>query len=70
MSTPVRLSKVEEKTSIMDQIEPVLLRYSHIILPLLLIILISLTIFLVAIVLKDVSAVESGNYYYHLKDVI
>ena len=69
MSTPARLHKVEEKT-LMSEIVTLLLRYSHIILPILAIILLTLVVVLVMIVLKDVSAVESGNFYNHLQDVV
>ena len=65
MNTPVRLDKKEDKFDI----ELWILNHTHIFLPLAIIILFALIIALIY-AMTGVSAVESGNYYYHLKDVI
>lgn len=64
MSNPVRLQKKEE-----FNFEVWLLNHAHIFLPLAIIILIALIIALIY-AMTGVSAVESGNYYNHLQDVI
>ena len=64
MSNPVRLQKKEE-----FNLEVWLLNHAHIFLPLAIIILIALIIALIY-AMTGVAAVESGNYYNHLQDVI
>ena len=64
MSNPVRLQKKEE-----FNFEVWLLNHTHIFLTLAIIILIALIIALIYAV-TGVAAVESGNYYNHLQDVI
>lgn len=64
MSNPVRLQKKEE-----FNFEVWLLNHAHIFLPLAIIILIALIIALIY-AMTGVAAVESGNYYNHLQDVI
>ena len=73
-SSPARLHKAEE-VSIMDKIESFLNRYAYILLPILIIVLLFLIIALIVAFIgmtsaHNVSMVESGNYYNHLKDVI
>ena len=74
MSSPARLHKVEDKTT-MEKIDQVLMRYAHILLPILVVILIFLIIMVIVAIVNmsstpNISVVESGNYYNHLKDVI
>ena len=69
-NSPVRLQK---KVSHMNRMELWVLKNAPIILPILiiaLIIMIILLIIAVAQVFAVPVTVESGNYYYHLKDVI
>jgi len=73
-NNPARLGKGEAISE--NTFESWLLSHAHIILPLLIILLIIMIIGVV-IVACDISSasstpamVESGNYYYHLKDVI
>lgn len=74
MSSPVRLHKAEEKST-MDKIDEFLMRYAYILLPIVLIVLLFFCIVL-AVTIVDISSahtpvmVESGNYYNHFKDVI
>ena len=68
MNTPVRLNKKETPDD-MSNIEVWILNHTHIFLPLALIILFALIIALIYAI-TGVSAVESGNYYNHLQDVI
>ena len=63
------LRKQERKT-IMQRIDVFAMKYAHIILPAALILLITLIAILIFVIFKDVSAVESGNYYYKLESVI
>lgn len=75
MSSPVRLQKTEEKKSAMEKIENFVLEYAHILLPIFVFILLVLIVALVISIAdisstNNVSMVESGNYYYHLQDVI
>lgn len=78
MSSPARLHKVEEKSTmakIMECIDIFAMKYAHILLPIFIIILVLLLIVL-AFAIVDISSahnmvtVDSGNYYYHLKEVI
>lgn len=66
MSTPVRLHK---KLGRKEQFESYLLRYSHIIVPILFVMLILLFVVL-CYALLGVSATESGTQYNHFQDVI
>ena len=59
-----------EKESIMDKIDAFAMRYAYILLPIALVLLIVLIVILIFVIFKDVSAVESGNYYYRLESVI
>ena len=63
------LRKQEDK-SIMDKIDAFAMRYAYILLPMALVLLIVLITILIFVIFKDVSAVESGNYYYKLESVI
>ena len=73
MSKPARLDKRSE-TTFLDGVDMWALRYAHILLPLAIILLILLIVALVATMVAhggaNVTMVESGNYYYHLQDVI
>ena len=72
MNNPVRLNKVEEKP--MSKIEQFLLGHANIILPILMIVLLLLIIGVIWSIATmgggNMTMVESGNYYYHLQDVI
>ena len=65
----IDLRKKEEK-SVIDKIDAFAMRYAHILLPMALVLLMVLIVILVFVIFKDVSAVESGNYYYKLESVI
>ena len=67
---PVRLHK--EQSSFMDRIGEWALNHAHILLPLAIIILLLLIGALIGVVLSggNVTVVESGNYYNHMKDVV
>lgn len=60
----------QESKSIMDKIDAFAMRYAYILLPIALIVLMVLIAMLILVLFKDVSAVESGNYYYKLESVI
>lgn len=70
-NTPVRLQKQEEKTM---KIEDWLLAHANILLPILMVILLLLIIGVIWSIATmggtNMTMVESGNYYYHLQDVI
>lgn len=68
MSSPVRLGNSTMKESPENGIETWILNHSNIFLPLLFIVLFILFACLIFAVAG--ASVESGNYYYHLKDVI
>lgn len=63
------LRKKEERT-ILDKIDAFAMRYAYILLPMALVLLMVLIVILIFVIFKDVSAVESGNYYYKLESVI
>lgn len=65
----IDLRKKEEQ-SVIDKIDAFAMRYAHILLPIALIVLMVLIAMLILVLFKDVSAVESGNYYYKLESVI
>ncbi|MBR3139412.1 MAG: hypothetical protein IKF11_00900 [Methanobrevibacter sp.] len=69
MKSMIDLRKKEEQ-SIMDKIDAFAMRYAYILLPIALIVLMVLIAMLILVLFKDVSAVESGNYYYKLESVI
>ncbi len=64
MNTPARLDS--KKPEVENQYEAWLLSHSHIILPVLYIILIILVGLLIAKLLAPISATEANIYYYHL----
>ena len=64
MSTPARLGKVEDKS-----METWIISHANIFLPICFILLFIL-IACLFMAMTGVSAVESGNYYNHLQDVI
>ena len=62
----------KEKVSFLDSVGKWVLQRAHIILPLLIIILLLLTGAVIGIIVSggNITCVESGNYYYHLQDVV
>ena len=71
VNKPVRLHK-EQSISFMDRIGEWALNHAHILLPLAIIILLLLIGALIGVVLSggNVTVVESGNYYNHMKDIV
>lgn len=65
MNSPVRLEKNKSETG---KVEAWILDHAYIFLPLAFIVLLFLFAWLIFAVAG--ASVESGNYYYHLKDVI
>lgn len=63
------LRKQERKT-IMQRIDAFAMKYAYILFPAALALLMLLIVLLIVVMFKDVSAVESGNYYYRLESVI
>lgn len=62
----------KEKVSFLDSVGKWALQHAHIILPLLIIILLLLIGAVIGIIISggNITCVESGNYYYHLQDVV
>ena len=73
MSKPARLHKVQDNSTMKEDMELFLQRYAPYILLILIIVLCVLIIALVVAMVthgNNMTMVESGNYYNHLKDVI
>lgn len=63
------LRKKEDK-GVMNKIDAFAMKYAYILFPAALTLLMLLIVLLIVVMFKDVSAVESGNYYYKLESVI
>ena len=72
VNKPVRLHKEQSDLSFLDKVGEWALNHAHILLPLAIIILLLLIGALIGVVLSggNVTVVESGNYYNHMKDIV
>ena len=60
----------KDKISILDRIDKFAMKYANILFPAAIIVLLILITFVIVALFQNVSAVESGTYYYKMKNSI
>jgi hypothetical protein len=60
----------KDKVTVLDRIDAFAMKYAHIIFPAAIILLLILISLVVVALFQNVSAVESGSYYYKMQSII